>query len=187
MTHKGTVTLETDRLILRRFAVDDAKAMFKNWASDDEVSKYLTWPTHTDVSVSKAVIDSWMELYQNPSHYNWAIIPKEISEPIGNIAVVQQREETNTVQMGYCIGQKWWNKGYTSEALKELIRFFFEQVGVNRIEARHDPQNSNSGKVMLKCEMKYEGTLRQADVSNQGICDSVCYAILKQEYQEHKV
>ena len=56
MNHKGTVALETERLILRRFTIEDADAMFKNWASDAEVTKYLTWPTHTDVSVSQAVI-----------------------------------------------------------------------------------------------------------------------------------
>ena len=63
MTHKGTVPLETKRLILRRFTLDDAEAMFNNWASDPEVTKYLTWPTHTDISVSKTVIESWLHLY----------------------------------------------------------------------------------------------------------------------------
>jgi len=183
MTHKGTVTLETERLILRRFTADDAEAMFKNWASDNEVSKYLTWPTHTDTSETQKFIGSWIDLYQNLNQYNWTIVLKEINEPIGSIAAVKQDDETNMVHIGYCIGKKWWNKGYMSEALKEIIRFFFEEVGANRIEARHDPQNSNSGKVMQKCGMKYEGTLRQADVSNQGICDSVCYALLKQEYK----
>lgn len=55
MKHKGTVILETDRLILRRFSVDDAEAMFRNWANDPDVTKYLTWPPHADVSVSEAV------------------------------------------------------------------------------------------------------------------------------------
>jgi Acetyltransferases, including N-acetylases of ribosomal proteins len=184
MTHKGTVQLETERLILRRFTLDDAEAMFKNWASDDEVSKYLTWQTHADISVSKAVIGLWLELYQNPNHYSWTIVLKEIGEPIGSIAAVEQREETDMVHIGYCIGKKWWNKGYTSEALKELIRFFFEEVSVNRIESRHDPRNPNSGKVMLKCGLEYEGTLRQADTNNEGgMCDAAYYAILKQDYK----
>lgn len=146
MTHKGTVTLETKRLILRRFEVADAEAMFKNWASDAEVSKYLTWPTHTDVSVSKAVIDSWLPLYENSNHYSWAMVLKETHEPIGSIAAVEQRDDIKMVHIGYCIGRKWWNSGYTSEALAELICFFFEDVGVNRIESRHDPLNPNSGK-----------------------------------------
>ena len=88
------------------------------------------------------------------------------------------------VHIGYCIGRTWWNKGYTSEALKELLRFFFEEVGVNRIESRHDPRNPNSGKVMLKCGLNYEATLRQSDKNNQGICDAAHYAILAEEYFE---
>ena len=186
MTHKGTVTLETERLILRRFTADDAEAMFKNWASDTEVAKYLTWSAHSDISVSEAVIGSWVEAYQNPNHYNWAIVLKEIGEPIGNISVVKQSEETDMVQMGYCIGQKWWHKGYTSEALEKLIHFFFEQVGANRIEAKHDSRNPNSGKVMLKCGMEYEGTLRQSELDNkESFCDEAYYAILKKNYKEY--
>jgi len=182
MNHKGTVTLETGRLILRRFTMDDADAMFQNWANDDEVTKYLTWPTHTDVSVSRTVLGSWMELYQKPEHYSWAIVLKEINEPIGSIAAVLQRDDINMVHIGYCIGRKWWRKGYTSEALKELIRFFFEEVGVNRIESRHDPRNLNSGKVMQKAGLRYEGTSLESDVNNQGICDAANYAILARDY-----
>lgn len=186
MTHKGTVTLETRRLILRRFTAYDAEAMFKNWANDAKVTKFLTWPTHSDASVSKVVIDSWLPLYEKTNHYSWAIVLKEIGEPIGSIAVVEQRDDIKMVHIGYCIGQKWWHSGYTSEALSELIRFFFEDVGVNRIESRHDPQNPNSGKVMLKCGLKYEGTMRQDDINNQGICDSVRYAILAEDYFRSK-
>lgn len=69
-----------------------------------------------------------------------------------------------------------------SEALKALIQFFIQDVGVNRIESRHDSNNPNSGKVMMKCGMKYEGTKRQGDINNQGICDCVEYAILAEEF-----
>jgi ribosomal-protein-alanine N-acetyltransferase len=86
------------------------------------------------------------------------------------------------VHIGYCIGKKYWNQGITSEALNRIIKFFFEEVGVNRIESRHDPNNPNSGKVMKKCGMKYEGTIRQADINNQGICDYSEYGILAEEY-----
>lgn len=183
MIHKGTVPLETERLILRRFELSDADALFNNWANDAEVTKYLTWPPHSDISVSKAVIDSWMKLYENLNHYSWAIVLKDIGEPIGSIAAVQRRDDTKMVHLGYCIGRNWWRQGYTSEALAELIRFFFEDIGANRIESRHDPRNPNSGKVMLKCGLKYEGTLRQSDINNQsGFCDAEYYAILAEEY-----
>jgi ribosomal-protein-alanine N-acetyltransferase len=88
------------------------------------------------------------------------------------------------VHIGYCIGTKWWHKGYTSEAMAALIEFFFEKVGVNRIESQHDPNNPNSGKVMAKCDMKYEGTHRKADFNNQGIVDASIYAILRDEWKK---
>lgn len=182
MNHKGTVTLETERLILRRFELSDAEEMFNNWANDVEVTKFLTWQTHTDSSVSKAVINSWIPLYENSDHYSWAIVLKDTHKPIGSIAAIEQRADIKMVHIGYCIGRKWWRQGYTSEALAKLIRFFFEDVGFNRIEARHDPRNPYSGKVMIKCGLKYEGTLRQSDINNQGgFCDAAYYAIIADE------
>jgi ribosomal-protein-alanine N-acetyltransferase len=187
LNHKGTVTLETERLILRRFEISDADAMFRNWASDPEVTKYLTWPTHTSPDVSKAVISSWIGLYSNDNHYSWAIVLKELGEPIGSIAAVKQAPETDMVHIGYCIGRAWWHKGYTSEALCRLVKFFFEEVGANRIESRHDPRNPNSGKVMQKAGLKYEGTLRQSDKNNQGgFCDAAYYAILAEDWYSCK-
>jgi ribosomal-protein-alanine N-acetyltransferase len=182
MNHKGTIPLETERLILRSFKIEDADAMFCNWASDPEVTKYLTWPTHTSVDVSKAVISDWTNSYSNDDHYSWTIVLKELGEPIGSIAIMEQNQRTGTVHVGYCIGKPWWGKGYTSEALSRLIRFFFEDVKAKRIESRHDPRNPNSGKVMLKAGMKFEGTKRQSDWNNQGICDAAWYAMLADDY-----
>lgn len=182
MNHKGTVILETKRLILRRFTFDDAEAMFHNWANDINVTKYLRWSPHSDLSVSQAVIDDWITQYEKPNYYSWAIVIKDSDEPIGSIGVVEQRDDIKMVQIGYCIGCNWWRHGYTSEAFAELIRFFFEDVGVNRIESMHDPSNPNSGRVMQKCGLQYEGTLRQSDISIRGICDGVRYAILAEDY-----
>ena len=102
--------------------------------------------------------------------------------PIGSISVVHRDDHVEMVQIGYCIGKAWWGNGITSEALNALIHFFFNKVKVNRIEARHDPRNPNSGKVMLKCGMKYEGTMRESDRNNQGICDASMYAILVKDF-----
>ncbi len=68
------------------------------------------------------------------------------------------------------------------EALAEVIRFLFEEVGMNRIQATHDARNPNSGRVMEKCGMLYEGTMRQASRNNQGIDDSVVRAVLREDY-----
>ena len=182
MEHKGTVTLETERLILRRFTADDAEAAFKNWTSSDAVTKFLRWETHCDISMTHGYINYLLEKYNKIENYDWAIVLKELGEPIGSMDAVELNERAQSVEIGYCIGEKWWRRGYTSEALSAVIKFFFEEVGVNRVYSEHDPQNPNSGKVMLKCGMKYEGTLRQADFNNSGICDTCIYGILAEEY-----
>lgn len=182
MNHTGTQKLETERLILRRFKKEDADAMYKNWASDSEVTKFLMWPPHESPEVSLDIIEDWIKQYSDNSYYQWAIVLKENGdEPIGGISAVSVKEEISAVHIGYCIGKKWWHKGITSEALKAVMDYFFDVVGVNRIESRHDPRNPNSGKVMKKCGMKYEGTFRSADWNNQGICDACYYALLKSE------
>ncbi|MBC6003690.1 GNAT family N-acetyltransferase [Paeniclostridium sp. NSJ-45] len=183
MKHKGTKRIETENLILRKFELSDAKAMYENWASDSEVTKFLTWKPIDSIEVSKHVIKSWIDEYENENFYQWAITLKSYGDdPIGCISIVRQDEEIGMVQVGYCIGKKWWNQGITSEALKALIKYFITEVKANRIEARHDPLNLNSGKVMKKCKMKYEGTMRKADINNQGICDYSMYALLAEDY-----
>ncbi len=183
MQQLGTKTLETDRLILRPFAMADAEAMWRNWASDPEVTKFLTWPAHESVDVSKMVLSDWTSQYERPDYYQWAIVPKDLMEPIGSMAVVHQNEKHQRVEIGYCIGKNWWRRGYTSEALSRLVRFFFEELEVRRVEARHDPHNPGSGAVMRKSGMHYEGTLRQYGWNNQGICDEVVYSILREEHE----
>ena len=182
MKHLGTKTLTTPRLTLRPFQMEDAPAMFANWAGDPEVTKYLIWPTHPDIEASRAVLAGWLPQYQKPDYYEWAIELKELGQPIGSMGVVKINEDVQSVHIGYCIGRRWWNRGITSEALAEVIRFLFEEVGVNRVDSRHDPNNPNSGRVMARCGMTKEGTMRQADRNNQGICDYTMYGLLAQEY-----
>ncbi len=181
MNHCGTQRLETDRLILRRYAVTDAAAMYKNWASDEEVTRYLTWPPHANEAVSRGVIEDWVSRYPDETYYHWTIVPKDSREPIGDIAVVMLIERTAAAHIGYCLGRAWWHRGIMPEALKAVTDFLFDVVGVNRVEARHDPGNPNSGKVMQKCGMKYEGTLRGFDWNNQGICDACYYGLLRSD------
>lgn len=181
MKHCGTQSLETERLVLRRFSVNDAEFMFRNWASDPEVTRFLTWPAHASVEISKEVIEEWVASYSRDDYYQWAIVLKDIDEPIGSIGAVDLNDDISKVHIGYCIGRDWWHQGIMSEALLAVIGFFFDVVGVNRIESRHDPRNPNSGMVMEKCGMKFEGTMRSSDRNNQGICDASWYALLKSE------
>ena len=181
MKHLGTKRIETERLILRPFRLNDAPAMYENWARDPEVTKYLTWQPYSGVETADEILSIWTKEYEKKDFYQWAIELKKLGQPIGSISVVEMKEKAKVAHIGYALGRNWWRQGIMSEALKAVMDFLFDEVGFNRLESRHDPNNPNSGKVMVKCGMKYECTMRQSDWNNQGICDASWYALLKSE------
>ncbi|TVT28985.1 GNAT family N-acetyltransferase [Salinicoccus cyprini] len=184
MKHLGTKTMKTDRLLLRPLLIEDAEAMYGNWASDPAVTKYLTWPAHQSMDVTRLSLKYWISQYDRKDFYQWGIVPEGMETPIGTISVVDHDDSVGMVHIGYCIGRSWWGKGYTTEAFRHLIGFFFDEVGVNRIESKYDVRNTGSGKVMEKCGLLYEGTTRGSDVNNQGICDSALYGMIRSDYLE---
>lgn len=186
MNHKGTVALETERLILRRFKLDDAKQMYENWASLETVTKYLTWKPHTSVQATTELLTHWISEYQKKDFYIWAIILKENSENIGVISVVDSDENISSVTIGYCLSDLYWNHGYMTEAIKGIMEFFFEEVGVNRVESNHSVLNPASGRVMEKAGLKREGIKKLGDMSNIGLSDRVMYGLVKEDYESLK-
>lgn len=141
-------TLETNRLILRPFEYTDAGAMFNNWASDDEVTKYLTWPTHKSVEDTKYILDLWIKQYEKPERINFAITLKETNELIGGIDVVGYIDKTPVI--GYNLSRKYWNNGYMSEACKAVVNYLFS-LGYDTIRIDAAKENLASNKVIQKC------------------------------------
>lgn len=183
MKHLGTVTLETDRLILRKTLPDDYKQMFDNWASDERVTRYLTWQPYKCAEDLKNTYHQYLlEKQENSDFYDWKIVLKETGEVIGSIGVVDKREDIAEAEIGYCMGFNWWHRGIMTEAFKAVIKFLFEEVGFNRIYAHHDVENPHSGDVMRKCGLQFEGTLRQGGKNNRGIVDINQYAIIREDY-----
>lgn len=177
MIHTGTNTIETERLILRRFTIDDAGDMFANWANDSEVTKYLTWLPHGCVENTEEILTTWISEYSSPSTYKWAIICKDNGEPvIGCIDAVHVNEKIPSCEIGYCLSKTYWGKGIMTEALKEVMNYLFD-AGFIRISARHDTSNPASGRVMQKAGMTYEGTFSKSEINNKGdIIDIAYYA-----------
>ena len=179
--HCGSKTIETGRLILRSFLPEDGRAMFRNWAGNPNVTRYLTWPTHGSEAVSSTLTAMWAGEAEIPDRYQWAIVLKSLGEPIGSISVVSMNETVRSAEIGYCIGEAWWGQGITAEALRAVIEYLAGTVGMNRIFARHDTENVRSGRVMQKAGMRCEGVERAAGCNNRGIVDMAVYAILADE------
>lgn len=155
---KGTVLLETDKLILRRFVLSDAEDMFKNYGSDPEVSKFLSWNVHKNIEDSKNTINFFMEAYNRDS-FHWAIILKENNELIGDIAVNHIDKKNHNCEIGYQLGSKFWGNGYATEALKKVIDFLLDECNFHLIECKYVVSNPASGRVMEKAGMRKDAVL----------------------------
>ena len=177
MTHKGTQTITTERMTLRRFTVEDAREMYDNWASDPRVTKYLSWEPHASPEATAALLRDWVKGYEKDNCYNWVM--EYQGRCIGTISVVRQSERDESAELGYDLGYDYWNKGLMTEAAKAVIRFLFEEVGCHRVVIRHAVKNPASGRVAQKCGLAYEGTQREAFKSRDGeFLDIAEYAVI---------
>lgn len=139
MRHAGTQTIETERLLLRPLTPEDAPMMYANWANDPDVTRWLRWEPHKNVDETRELLAAWALLYPNGDYYQWAIVEKSTRQVFGSIGVFTSSsaeperdpwpgfDHTNGVwEVGYCIGKAWWNKGFTTEALKAVVEYWFK-------------------------------------------------------------
>ena len=180
LTHKGTIEIKTERLLLRRFTMEDAQTMFDCWANEERVTRYLTWEPHGEVGVTKYIVGQWCADYEKPEYYQWAI---ELGGTLlGGISVVNIDERSDRMEIGYCMGVDYWGRGIMSEAAKAVIDFLFAEVGCNRIEICHLIENPASGRVAQKCGLTREAVRREYFNKNGVFHDDVVYAILRREW-----
>ena len=139
--------IRTARLRLRPFKMDDAPMMFENWASDPEVTRYLSWSTHEDVEVTKKIVAIWLEEATKPSTIRYAISLPDSGMPIGAIDVVLYRD--GVPEIGYCLGRSYWNKGLMSEA-STAVRDYLFSLGFSSITIRADEENTASNRIIQK-------------------------------------
>ena len=145
------ITLETERLILRPFRMEDADAMFFNWANDPFVTRFLTWPPHGSVEKTRKFMEIWVSQYEKPERLNFAMELKETGELIGGIDVCGYLGGVNgTPVLGCAMAKKHWSKGYAAEALRRLVDLLFER-GYKEIRADAMVDNIGSNKLIRKC------------------------------------
>ena len=71
MTHKGTQTFQTERLILRKFTINDSQNMYDNWASNPNVTRYMTWGVHDSVETTQGLLNEWVKCYDKDNFYQY--------------------------------------------------------------------------------------------------------------------
>ncbi|MGN0498313.1 MAG: GNAT family N-acetyltransferase [Acutalibacteraceae bacterium] len=182
MNSIGTTTIETDRLILRRFTFDDANDMLKYWASKAEVQQMYSEPVYSTIEEVNGLIQKYIEGYKSNDYYRWAVIEKTGKSCIGQIAYFLVDTTNHFAEIEYCIGTEFQNKGYITEAARAIIRFGFEKIGLNKIQISTKSINAPSRRVIEKCGFTYEGTLREYFYFNGKYVDRLYYSMLRNEY-----
>ena len=144
--------LITGSLVLRKLKKEDAESIFNNWASDPEVTKYVTWNTHSSIEQSKQILNIWLKEYENPKTVRFGITLKDSGELIGAIDVVDYVD--GNPEIGYCLSRKYWNKGYMTEACNTLVNYLFD-IGYKTIVIEADENNIGSNRVIEKCGFEF--------------------------------
>jgi len=178
---KGTPQLETKRLILRRLRPEDENDVFE-YASDEEVSRFVFWNTHRSIEDSRNFINSTLGRYERDEAGEWGIVLKEENKLIGTIGFTGFDSRSRRAEIGYVLSRKYWGQGIMPEALNRLLEFAFTEMDLNRVECHHVSPNEKSGRVMQKVGMSYEGTAREKVFFKGQFWDLKQYAILKSDW-----
>ncbi len=181
MEFPGNPKLETDRLILRKLDITDTEDVYE-YAKNSEVTQYVLWETHQSIEDSHEFINWTLERIKKDKVGDWGIQLKETNKIIGTIGFSEFNVQHLCGSIGYTLSKDYWGQGITTEALKMIIRYAFERMNVNRIEAVHFIGNEASGRVMEKAGMQFEGVIRQKVFAKGTFWDVKQYGIVKADY-----
>ena len=183
LNNAGTQTIETQRLVLRKFEFPDGEAMLKYWVSDPLVQHRYCEPVYSTKPEVDELLEKYISSYEKPHYYRWAIILKETNECVGQIAYFLVDEKNHFAEIEYCIGTLFQKKGLTPEAVKAVIKYGFDKINLHKVQVCHHSSNTPSKKVIEKCGFVYEGTLRDFFFEDEKYYDRLYYSILKSEYK----
>jgi len=173
--------IQTQRLILRMAKRKDAADIYQ-YAQDPEVAEHVLWDAHQSFSESLAYVRYLRDQYRFGKPSSWVIVLKTTGRVIGTIGYTEWDEDNEILEIGYSLSKDYWNQGYMTEALHEVVRFSFENLPVHRLEAMHETTNPASGRVMEKCGMQREGLLKSRIWNKTHFSDVVIYGITRESY-----
>ena len=171
--------LETKRLRLRKPALQDAEDIFRKYAQDPEVTKYLTWRPNRNVQETRDFLDACLRAWDEGKSFHWVIERKADHELLGMITA---RVDDQKWELGYVLAPSYWGRGYMTEVVKKIVDWALKQEEIYRVWSVCDVDNRASARVMEKTGMKREGILRRWSMHptiSDAPRDSYCYSITK--------
>lgn len=184
LNHSGTQTIETERLILRKFAFTDADDMLMYWISDPLVQFLYGEPIYVNHQELAEPLGKYISSYEKMDYYRWAVILKETNKCIGQVAFFLVDSKNHFGEIEYCIGRNFQKKGFATETTKAVMKYGFETINFHKIQICHREGNTASQKVIQKCGLKYEGMLRDFFYRDDQYFGRLYYSTLKEEWSK---
>ncbi|USK71740.1 GNAT family N-acetyltransferase [Peribacillus asahii] len=167
----------TERLHLRKVIAADSYSLFKIW-SDPDVTKFMNINNFTDESQAIEIITHLEKLAEDNKACRYSIIELKSKKIIGSCGYNYLDYENAKTEIGYDLSKEYWGRGYAPEAISALLHYAFNSLNLNRVEAKVEPENTNSLKVLQKLNFSFEGTLRKSEKSKGRFIDLNIYSKL---------
>lgn len=183
MTHFPALPLQTARLTLRPYRADDAEAVFAIF-SDPRVMRFWSTPPWTSTAQAHEAIDSDLQALHSGRHLRLGIERRDDGALIGQCTLFDIVAGCRRAEIGYALAHTAWGRGYMHEALQALLRYGFEVLELNRVEADIDPRNEASAATLQRLGFRLEGRLRERWIVGGEVSDSAIYGLLRREWAE---
>lgn len=181
MKERKPAIIETGRLVLRGFTLEDAEDLYE-YAKNPNVGPHGGWRPHESIFESRQIIK---ELFLQKYHI-WAMVDKKSEKVVGSIGYEEdmKRPETGCMELGYAMAEDFWGYGMMTEAAKAVINYGFSVINLPLISIYHNPTNYRSRRVIEKCGFHFEGVMRKANRIYSGeIRDIACYSMTREEWE----
>ncbi len=176
----GPPTLESERLRLRPYRADDARAIFAIYG-DPEVTRYWSFAAWTDLAQAHAYLAA-RQAMEAPSVYAWAVAERDSDKLIGTTTLFSLSGPHRRAEIGYSLVRARQGQGLAGEALRCVITHAFAELGLERIEADVDPRNEASWKLLERLGFRREGLLRNRWRVDGEVSDSYIYGLLRADF-----
>ena len=187
LTHVGTNTITTERLILRQFEYKDDESMLKNWVADEKIQSLYSEPVYSTKEAVRELLNKYIGSYDKSDYYRWAVVERKSGECIGQIAFFLVDSKNHFAEIEYCIGSEFQCNGYATEATKAIIAYGFNRISFHKIQICTKTINAPSKRVIEKCGFTYEGTLRDFFYMNGEYIGRLYFSMLKSEFEKNNL
>ncbi|MDO4481985.1 MAG: GNAT family N-acetyltransferase [Bacillota bacterium] len=171
MDMHGTVTLKGDRIILRRYSVEDINVLYEDLGLDIKMYEFSGWNPYKTPEMTAATVEKYICSYNDAAFYGWAV--ESEGRLIGTVGAYDYNEAENSAELGISISRRYWNKGYGSEALDMVIKYLTEVEDIGLLKAWCAADNKGSRKAMENCGMKLKSIEKNGLAVGENVYDKL--------------